>query len=91
MYKSVTLIEGKDKRGIDVGMISKFDTASTPIYQVPFPNPEWQYTRGILEVTYKLNGGKTATVFVFIFLQQLTLILKEPLQGTPAALLKSLK
>ena len=45
-------------------MISKFDTASTPIYhQVPFPNPEWQYTRGILEVTYKLNGGKTATVF----------------------------
>ena len=45
-YKSVTLIEGKDKRGIDVGMISKFDIIGTPVYhQVPFPKSEWQYTR----------------------------------------------
>ena len=63
-YKSVTLIEGKDKRGIDVGMISKLDIIGKPIYhQIPYPKAEWQYTRGILEVNYKLKSSKTAAVF----------------------------
>ena len=39
-YKYATLLEGKDKRGIDVAIVSKFKPTAKPIYhQVPYPNP----------------------------------------------------
>ena len=62
-YKYATLLEGKDKRGIDVAIVSKFKPIAKPIYhQVPYPNPDWQYTRGILQVDFQLKN-KTLSVF----------------------------
>lgn len=63
-YKYASLLEGKDKRGIDVAIISKFAPVGKAVYhQVPYPNPEWQYTRGILQVDYKLEGDRSLSVF----------------------------
>jgi len=67
-YKYVSLVEGPDSRGIDIGVISKFkfskevklhhiDTAS--VDNNGKPDKE---TRGILEASFKING-KNITIF----------------------------
>jgi hypothetical protein len=58
-YKTVVLIEGPDKRGVDVGLISRFPIESAQIHVVEMSSKS---TRPILEVTLKVNG-KLITVF----------------------------
>lgn len=68
-YKTVTLLESNDERGIDVGIISKFPMAGEPqLHKMPFSdvNP----TRGILEVPLKLPNGKTLRAFAVHFPSQ---------------------
>jgi hypothetical protein len=73
-YKTIELIEGPDKRGIDVGLMSRFPIeGSSRLHLIewnqsleldPFP------TRGILEVPLKLPTGHIVHVFVVHFPSQ---------------------
>lgn len=68
-YKTVTLLDSDDERGIDVGVISRFPLAGEPkLHKMPFSdvNP----TRGILEVPLKLPNGKTIRAFAIHFPSQ---------------------
>ncbi len=68
-FKSVTLLESNDERGIDVGVISKYPVEGTPVlHKMPFSdvNP----TRGILEVPLKLPNGKILRAFAVHFPSQ---------------------
>jgi endonuclease/exonuclease/phosphatase family metal-dependent hydrolase len=67
-YKTIQLIEGPDKRGIDVGLMSRFPVeGKAQLHQI-----EWEKsldfdphaTRGILEVPLKLPTGSILHVFV---------------------------
>ena len=58
-YKYISLIEGPDKRGIDVGILSKFPVVSERLHQVDLGNN--RPTRGILETTLSVDG-KTITI-----------------------------
>lgn len=58
-YQSVVLIEGPDKRGIDIGMISRFPVVDQKLHPIDLNGPQ---TRGILEVTFKV-GKKNVTIF----------------------------
>lgn len=62
-YKYVSLIEGEDERGIDIGMISKFPIKSEKLHTLNLKNPNGTkiHTRGILEVEFNVDG-KTITV-----------------------------
>ena len=66
-YKTIELIEGKDKRGIDVAVLSKFPTAKVSrLHYVPFQGMRKKTkkdTRGILEVSLKISNGDTVSVF----------------------------
>lgn len=66
-YKTVILVEGKDQRGIDVAIVSRFDTDGTPIlHPIPFQNidkKEKMDTRGILEVGLKMPDGQKIVVY----------------------------
>lgn len=66
-YKTVELIEGRDKRGIDVAVLSKFSIAKKSIlHQIPFQEMKKKTkkdTRGILEVT--LKGPKNEKISVY--------------------------
>lgn len=84
-YQTVVLIEGEDKRGIDVGLLSRLPLAGTaklnPIEFTPDKkDPNWTrpLTRGILEVPLKLPTGETLTVFGF----------HMPSQGAPTQMRK---
>lgn len=61
-YKYISLIEGPDSRGIDVGMISKFPIISEKLHKVDITPAQRRTTRGILEVNFNVQG-KTVTVF----------------------------
>ncbi len=63
-YITATLIEGEDRRGIDIGVLSRFPLASDPrlvlIDFTPDKNdPSWKApkTRGIMHVPLKLPSG----------------------------------
>lgn len=60
-YKYISLIEGPDSRGIDVGIISKYPIVSEKLHIVDLSGIS-KDTRGILEVKIKV-GSKTITVF----------------------------
>lgn len=68
-YQTVVVLEGPDKRGIDVGLISRFPLAEPPkihIVDLSEVDPSEGYfskkTRGILEVTLQIGESKV-TVF----------------------------
>lgn len=60
-YVSKVLIEGEDKRGIDVGLISKYPVVSAKHYPIVLKGQTLD-TRGILQVTLNVEG-KTVVVF----------------------------
>jgi len=62
-YKYISLIEGPDSRGIDIGMISRYPIVSEKLHKVDISKVQkGRSTRGILEVTFKVKS-KTVTVF----------------------------
>ena len=61
-YRYIALEEGKDKRGIDVGMISKYPIRSQRIHHINISKYSSRHTRPILEVKLQVNK-KTVTIF----------------------------
>ncbi len=61
-YKYISLIEGPDSRGIDVGVISKYPIISEKLHKVDLSGIAKE-TRGILEVKVKIKENKTITIF----------------------------
>lgn len=81
-YNPAILLEGPDKRGIDVGMISRLPLASRPrLHLVDLTKVAKEEgrpagtTRGILEARFLLPDGKKLTVFGVHF----------PSQGSPTS------
>lgn len=70
-YKSLVLIEGKDKRGIDVAFLSRLEVVGkAKLHAIPFKNVEKKRindTRGILEASFRLPDGNTLTAFAVHF------------------------
>lgn len=72
VYKTVIVLEGEDPRGIDVGLMSKFDLAAPPLLhsltEVLSPykraGEDKFLTRGILQVDLKLPNQKIMSAFV---------------------------
>ncbi|MCB0408016.1 MAG: endonuclease/exonuclease/phosphatase family protein [Bdellovibrionales bacterium] len=66
-YPTVVLIEGADKRGIDVALMSRLPlVGSASLHPIPFKGIEKakvEDTRGILQATLKLPNGEKLTVF----------------------------
>ena len=68
-YQTVALIESDDERGIDVGVFSRLSLVGEPVlHKMPFSDVNT--TRGILEVTLELVGGKTIKAFANHFPSQ---------------------
>ncbi len=62
-YKYISLIEGPDTRGIDVGMISRYPIKSETLHKVDISQySRGRTTRGILETKFKI-GSKVVSVF----------------------------
>ncbi len=62
-YKYISLIEGPDARGIDIGMISRYPIVSEKLNQVDISTAaRGSKTRGILETTFDIDS-KLVTVF----------------------------
>ncbi len=66
-YPTVVLIEGTDKRGIDVAVMSRLKQhKSAKLHSIPFkgfPRQRVQDTRGILQVDLKLPDNEMLSVF----------------------------
>lgn len=69
-YQTVVLIEGPDKRGIDVGFLSRFPLVGKPeLHRIPFvttndgEKERFADLRGILEVSVRLPDDSTMTFF----------------------------
>lgn len=77
-YQTVVLIEGEDRRGIDVGVVSRFPLAGTPelklIEFTPSANKNtiWQrpLTRGLLIVPLRMPNGTVLKVVALHFPSQ---------------------
>lgn len=68
-YKELVLTEGPDKRGIDVGIVSRFPLAAPTKYHnidtrkaAAMEGKDPRPTRGILEATFRI-AGKKVTIF----------------------------
>jgi endonuclease/exonuclease/phosphatase family metal-dependent hydrolase len=62
-YKYVSLLEGPDTRGIDIGMISRFPIVSEKINNVDISRAgRGRTTRGIMETTFNIDS-KLVTIF----------------------------
>lgn len=61
-YKYISLVEGPDTRGIDVGMISRLPIKKEKLHILNLAPHSHRTTRGILEVEFKL-GSKRITIF----------------------------
>ena len=71
-YQTEVLIEGDDRRGIDVALLSRLPLAGEPqLHRIEFTpdpqDPKWKapLTRGILQVPLKLPNGDKLTVLGF--------------------------
>lgn len=66
-YKEIVLIEGEDKRGIDVAIMSKLPLIRKPVlHKIPFKFDDPKRagdTRGILEADFRMPDGALITVF----------------------------
>lgn len=76
-YKTVVLLEGPDKRGIDVGFMSRYPLIGKPIlHPIPWKpandkDKQWmEASRRILEVTIKAPNGDPITFLVAHFPSQ---------------------
>lgn len=77
-YQTVVLIEGEDRRGIDVGVVSRFPLAGTPeLKLIEFTpttdkNTQWQrpLTRGLLIVPLRMPNGTVLKVVALHFPSQ---------------------
>lgn len=76
-YKTVVLLEGPDKRGIDVGLMSRYPVVGKPVlHKIPWKpendkDKQWmEQSRGVLEVTLKAPNGDPITFFVAHFPSQ---------------------
>lgn len=76
-YKTVSLIEGPDTRGIDTAFISKYPAVGKPLLHIiPFQDEDpaalkkAQKSRGILEVTVKAPNKKNLTFLAVHFPSQ---------------------
>lgn len=73
-YKNVILLEGPDKRGIDVAILTKLDSVKkAKLHLQRSPSNQVKATRGILEAFLKLPNNETLSVFGVHF----------PSQGSP--------
>jgi endonuclease/exonuclease/phosphatase family metal-dependent hydrolase len=68
-YQPAILIEGRDERGIDVGMLSRFPTTTPPkLYDIEFKAKTAEEkkilgdTRGILRADFRLPNGDVITI-----------------------------
>lgn len=62
-YQTVSLIEGGDMRGIDIGILSRLPLAGTPeLHKIKFNFKPAPRTRGIMDVPLKLSNGETLYV-----------------------------
>ncbi|MCI5071460.1 endonuclease/exonuclease/phosphatase family protein [bacterium] len=70
-FTSISLIEGEDKRGIDVAIMSKLPLKSKAhLFQIPFKSISKRRkkdTRGILYAQYSLGDGKTLAAYSIHF------------------------
>ncbi len=62
-YRSLVLLEGPDKRGIDVAMLSRFPVTEQKLHELDLYDHEGRIiTRGILQATFNIYGNRV-TVF----------------------------
>ena len=69
-YKPATLLEGKDRRGIDVAFLSKFKVTDAALHEIRFPAEMKERvgdTRPILAATFELPGGEKMTGYSIHF------------------------
>ena len=69
-YQPPVLLEGKDKRGIDVAFLSKFPITDARLHPITFPSSLKRRagdTRPILEASFELPNGETLTGFSIHF------------------------
>ncbi len=59
-YKYISLIEGPDSRGIDIGVIAKYPILSSKYHEINLRPYSTRTTRGILEVNIKVGKYKVA-------------------------------
>lgn len=74
-YKTVVSLPSKDKRGITLGLMSRYSLAGEPkMHDIQFKGSGdeegFKNTRGILEVPLKLPNGQTLSVFALHFPSQ---------------------
>lgn len=65
-YQPAVLLEGKDKRGIDVAFLSKLPVTGAKLHPITFPKALKKRagdTRPILEATFELPNGESLTGF----------------------------
>ena len=65
-YQPSVLIEGKDRRGIDVAFLAKYPAIDSKLHEIRFPKSQRHRvgdTRPILEATFKLSTGELLTGF----------------------------
>ena len=63
-YQPGVLIEGKDRRGIDVAFLAKYPAVGAKLHEIKFPKSQKRRvgdTRPILEATFKLPTGDLLT------------------------------
>jgi len=69
-YQSPVLLEGKDRRGIDVALLSKLKVVDSELHEIDFPDADKRRvgdTRPILQSTFELPDGEKLVGFVVHF------------------------
>ena len=69
-YLPATLLEGKDRRGIDVAFLSKFKVTDAALHEIRFPEEMKKRvgdTRPILSATFELPNGEKMTGYSIHF------------------------
>ena len=69
-YQPAVLVEGRDRRGIDVAFLSRLPVTGVALHNIPFSNTGESRvldTRGILEATFELPDGEKLVGFAVHF------------------------